>query len=61
MGDLYRLTAFDAASAQCGQRGTMTLINLVACYAVLAYNMDPSALQAPEHPTEQGLLADSGN
>ena len=38
----------------------MTLINLVACYAVLAYNMNTSELQAPEHPTEKGLPADSG-
>ncbi len=25
---------FDAATAQFGQRGTMTLTNLIACYAV---------------------------
>src|SRR5262245_40568231 len=30
---------FEAANARFGQRGTMTLTNLVACYAVLAYNM----------------------
>ena len=46
---------FDAASAQFGQRGTMTLTNLIACYAVLAYNMNTYELQAPEHPTEKGL------
>ena len=48
---------FDAASAQFGQRGTMTLTNLVACYAVLAYNMNTYELAAPEHPTEKGLPA----
>ncbi len=46
---------FDAASAQFGQRGTMTLTNLVACYAVLAYNMNTYELEAPEHPTEKPL------
>jgi len=48
---------FDAASRHFGQRGTMTLTNLVACYAVLAYNMNTYALEAPEHPTEKGLPA----
>ncbi len=48
---------FDAASRQFGQRGTMTLTNLVACYAVLAYNMNTYELEAPEHPTEKGLPA----
>ncbi len=46
---------FDAASAQFGQRGTMTLTNLVACYAVLAYNMNTYELEAPEHPSEKAL------
>jgi 4-carboxymuconolactone decarboxylase len=46
---------FDVATAQFGQRGTMTLTNLVACYAVLAYNMNTYELEAPEHPTEQAL------
>lgn len=46
---------FDAATAQFGQRGTMTLTNLVACYAVLAYNMNTYELEAPEHPTEKPL------
>src|SRR5439155_26852337 len=31
---------FDAATARFGQRGTMALTNLIACYAVLAYNMN---------------------
>jgi len=31
---------FDAATARFGQRGTMALTNLLACYAVLAYNMN---------------------
>jgi 4-carboxymuconolactone decarboxylase len=48
---------FDAASSRFGQRGTMTLTNLIACYAVLAYNMNTYELEAPEHPTEQGLPA----
>jgi 4-carboxymuconolactone decarboxylase len=48
---------FEAASRHFGQRGTMTLTNLVACYAVLAYNMNTYELEAPEHPTEKGLPA----
>ena len=46
---------FDAATARFGQRGTMTLTNLIACYAVLAYNMNTYALEAPAHPTEKAL------
>jgi len=46
---------FDAATARLGQRGTMTLTNLVACYAVLAYNMNTYELEAPAHPTEKPL------
>jgi 4-carboxymuconolactone decarboxylase len=46
---------FDAASNRFGQRGTMTLTNLVACYAVLAYNMNTYELEAPAHPTEKAL------
>jgi 4-carboxymuconolactone decarboxylase len=48
-------TTFDAATARFGQRGTMTLTNLIACYAVLAYNMNTYELQAPAHPTEKAL------
>jgi 4-carboxymuconolactone decarboxylase len=48
---------FDSATAKFGQRGTMTLTNLVACYAVLAYNMNTYELEAPAHPTEPGLPA----
>ncbi len=48
---------FDDASRRFGQRGTMTLTNLIACYAVLAYNMNTYELEAPEHPTEKGLPA----
>src|SRR6202030_1404522 len=40
---------FDAATARLGQRGVMTLTNLIACYAVLAYNMNAYELEAPEH------------
>jgi 4-carboxymuconolactone decarboxylase len=48
---------FDAATARFGQRGTMTLTNLVACYAVLAYNMNTYDLEAPAHATEKPLTA----
>jgi 4-carboxymuconolactone decarboxylase len=48
---------FDAATARFGQRGVMTLTNLVACYAVLAYNMNAYELQAPAHATEKPLPA----
>ena len=46
---------FDAAMTRFGQRGTMTLTNLIACYAVLAYNMNTYELEAPAHPTEKAL------
>ena len=46
---------FDAATARFGQRGTMTLTNLISCYAVLAYNMNTYELDAPTHPTEKAL------
>src|SRR5262245_16553778 len=46
---------FDAATVRLGQRGTMTLTNLIACYAVLAYNMNTYELEAPAHPTEPAL------
>ena len=48
-------TTFDAAIARFGQRGMMTLTNLIACYAVLAYNMNTYEVEAPEHPTEKAL------
>ena len=46
---------FDAATARFGQRGTMALTNLIACYAVLAYNMNTYDLEAPAHQTEKPL------
>ena len=46
---------FDSAMARFGQRGTMALTNLIACYAVLAYNMNTYELEAPAHPTEKAL------
>jgi 4-carboxymuconolactone decarboxylase len=46
---------FDAATARFGQRGVMTLTNLIACYAVLAYNMNTYELEAPAHQTEKAL------
>jgi 4-carboxymuconolactone decarboxylase len=48
---------FEAATARLGQRGTMTLTNLIACYAVLAYNMNAYELRAPAHATEKPLPA----
>jgi 4-carboxymuconolactone decarboxylase len=48
---------FDAATARFGQRGTMALTNLIACYAVLAYNMNAYELAAPAHATEKPLPA----
>ena len=48
-------TTFDTAIKRFGQRGMMTLTNLVACYAVLAYNMNTYELEAPAHPTEKPL------
>jgi 4-carboxymuconolactone decarboxylase len=50
---------FEAAIARFGQRGTMTLTNLIACYAVLAYNMNAYELAAPAHATEKPLPVDS--
>ena len=47
--------AFDAATARFGQRGVMTLVNLIATYATLAYNMNTYELEAPAHPTEKPL------
>ena len=46
---------FDRATANFGQRGTLTLTNLIACYAMLAYNMNAYELEAPAHATEQAL------
>ena len=46
---------FDRASASFGRRGTLTLTNLVACYATLAYVMNTYEVEAPTHATEPGL------
>jgi len=46
---------FDLATANFGQRGALTLTNLISCYAVLAYNMNAYELEAPVHPTEPAL------
>ena len=51
-------STFEAAMAHFGQRGMMTLTNLIACYAVLAYNMNTYELEAPAHPTEKALPLD---
>ena len=46
---------FDRASASFGRRGTLTLTNLIACYATLAYFMNAYELEAPAHATEPAL------
>lgn len=46
---------FDIATARFGQRGTLALTNLVACYAMLAYNMNAYELQAPSSAAEPAL------
>ncbi len=46
---------FDKASACFGQRGTLTLTNLIACYAVLAYNMNAYEVGAPAGGSEPPL------
>ena len=48
-------STFDAATAKFGQRGVITLTNLIATYAVLAYNMNTYELEAPAHATEKAL------
>ncbi len=47
--------AFERVSACLGQRGTLALTNLVACYAVLAYNMNTYELKAPVSASEPAL------
>ena len=46
---------FERALRSFGRRGTLTLTNLVACYAMLAYDMNALELEAPAHPTEPPL------
>ena len=46
---------FDRASGSLGQRGTLALTNLIACYAVLAYNMNAYELVAPVSAKEPAL------
>jgi 4-carboxymuconolactone decarboxylase len=46
---------FGRATASFGQRGTMTLTNLIASYANLAYFMNAYELEAPVHATEPAL------
>jgi alkylhydroperoxidase family enzyme len=48
-------STFDADTARFGQRGVMTLTNLIACYTVLAYNINAYDLEAPAHPTGKAL------
>ena len=46
---------FDRATTSFGRRGTLTLTNLIASYALLAYNMNSYELEAPAHATERAL------
>jgi 4-carboxymuconolactone decarboxylase len=46
---------FERASASFGQRGTLTLTNLIGCYAALAYFMNVYELEAPAHASEPPL------
>ena len=48
-------STFDRASTRLGRRGTLALTNLVACYAVLAYNMNAYELEAPTNAEEPAL------
>ena len=43
------------ASAYFGQRGTVVLTNLIARYAVLAYNMNAFEVKAPPATAEPAL------
>ena len=49
---------FNEAMTRFGQRGMMTLTNLIASYAVLAYNMNTYEVEAPAHATEKALPVD---
>src|SRR5262249_25381017 len=51
-------STFNAAMTRFGQRGMMTLTNLIASYAVLAYNMNTYEVEAPAHATEKALPVD---
>ncbi len=46
---------FDRATEHLGQRGMLALTNLVACYAMLAYNMNTYELEAPVSAHEPAL------
>jgi 4-carboxymuconolactone decarboxylase len=46
---------FDQANSAFGQRGAMTLTNLIGAYAMLAYFMNAYELEAPAHATEPAL------
>lgn len=48
-------STYDAAIGKLGRRAVLTLTNLIACYAVLAYNMNTFELEAPDHATEPRL------
>jgi hypothetical protein len=40
---------------QARRRGTLTLTHLIACYSMLAYNMNVYELEAPTHAKGQTL------
>jgi 4-carboxymuconolactone decarboxylase len=46
---------FDRATTCFGQRGTLTLSSLIACYAMLAHVMNAYELVAPPSANEKGL------
>jgi 4-carboxymuconolactone decarboxylase len=48
-------STFDRANVSFGQRGVLTLTNLIGAYAMLAYFMNAYELEAPTHATEKAL------
>ena len=48
-------STFDRTSACFGQRGTEVLTNLIACYAVLVYNVNVFEVKAPPATAEPAL------
>ena len=51
------LATFDRTHDSFGQRGTLTLTNLIATYAMLAYNMNTYELEVPAQASEKALPA----
>lgn len=46
---------YERGNERFGRRGTLAITNVVACYAMLAYDMNALELEAPLHPTEPAL------